>query len=226
MKINAKAYRSFDSFEPVEVQTLENNRVEIYYMNDSKFLSQYVPRGRFYFWTSDGKDYRLIVERGFYEKVSYFFAEDINSIWVSFLNDLGATYKKNNRIYFALTVGVMVLILALGLWLLQDQLVWVFVGAMALSLVANAVYSRKISKIVEAKNIKAQEEIRVLLTPSGFDKLIEEQQAYMKEYFDFDESGATDVAEEDDMLEAELEIEDEISVPADEDIKSEDKNEE
>ena len=217
MKINAKAYRSFNNAEPVEIQELDGKTVEIYFMNESPYLSQYVPRGRFYFWTSDGKNYRLIVERGFYQRVSYFFAEDVNTIWVNFLEDLSKTYGKNNRIYFAIAFGVLALALGLAVWLLPDNYIFgVFIGLMVLSLVANAFYSRKITKIVEEKNLKAQEDIRALLTDEGFEKLLDEQQQYMKDYFktfdDEPETNEEDV-EELDMLASEVESGDEIEVP-------------
>lgn len=187
MKINAKAYRSFNNSEPIEIQEVDGKTIEIFAMNDSPYLSQYVPRGRFYFWTSDGKGYRLIVEKGFYEHVKYFFSGQINGIWVNFLDDLSKTYGKSNKLYFASTIGIIAVLMILAAVLIPDQLVWIFVGGMIFSIVANAMYSKKMSKIVHDKNLKAQDEIREALTDKGFEKLLDEQQAYMKDYFKYDE---------------------------------------
>lgn len=187
MKINAKAYRSFNDSEPIEIQEIDGRTIEIYAMNESPYLSQYVPRGRFYFWTSDGKGYRLVVERGFYEHVSYFFSDQINGIWVNFLEDLSKTYSKSNKLYFVSTIGIIAALMILAAIIIPQHLVWIFVGGMIFSIVANAVYSKKMSKIVHDKNLKAQDEIREALTDEGFERLLNEQQAYMGQYFKSDE---------------------------------------
>lgn len=211
MKINARAYRSFNNNEPIEIQEIDGKRIEIHYMNESPYLGQYVPRGRFYFWTSDGKGYRLIVEKGFYEHVKYFFAEDINGVWVNFLDDLGKTYGKNNKIYFIGTMGLIAILMILAAIVFKGEgLVWVFVGGMILSIVANSIYSKKMSTLVHEKNLKAQQDIREILTEEGFEKLINEQEDYMKNYFNFEE-------EEDEEL-ATVEIEAENAIDLEESV--------
>lgn len=212
MKINVRAYRSFNEFEPIEVQEINGKKVEIFFMNDSKYLSQYVPRGRFYFWTSDGKGYRLIVERGFYYKVSYFFSEQINEIWTSFLDDLGSVYGKNNRLYLLGTIGFAAVVMILGAIIFPEQLIWVMMGVLVLTMITNAMQSKKLSATVREKNLKAQEEIREVLTDEGFEKLLQEQEEYMREYFEIEPE---DVTEETEALEDTFETaEDDLIVEA------------
>lgn len=212
MKINARVYRSLVS-EPIEVQEINGKQVEVHYMNDTKFLSEYIPRGRFYLWTSDGNNYKLLVEKGFYKKLDYFFTQEINTIWIDYLEDVGQTDSKNNRNFMFLTLGITVLAVGIASFFFEELLIWIMIGVFMLSMVINVLQSRRIRDRVRSKNIAAQEKIRELLTEEGFNKLLSDQDEYLKEYFeiaDEEETVLLDDTEEVEIIEAdEIEIVDE-----------------
>lgn len=223
MKLNARIYRSLDG-EPVVTQQLDGKTVEIHYMNDTKYLSTYIPRGRFYLWTSDGKDYRLLVEKGFYQKVDYFFTEEINGTWVDFLDDLGETHSKTNRKFLFITLGVTVLVLMLAAFFFPDQLLWVMVGSLLLTMIANGFQSRKIRDIVKQKNLAAQEKIRNILTEEVFEQFFIDQDEYIKSYFQFEEDKRAQEENEqgellDNISDEELDEIEEIEIIEDKDDK-------
>ena len=65
-------------------------------MNDTPYLSKRSKRdvSTFYPWTSNGTDFRLIIEKGFYERFSFFYSEDINELWVNYLVSFGTKVSK------------------------------------------------------------------------------------------------------------------------------------
>ena len=98
MKMNNKVFKYLTG-EPFLVQELNGKQVELHYMNDTPFLQQYVPRGRFYIWSSDGRNYKLLIEKGFYEKMDYFFKEEINEVWLNYLDEISEMNSKMSRIF-------------------------------------------------------------------------------------------------------------------------------
>ncbi|MDY0276577.1 MAG: hypothetical protein RBQ97_00685 [Acholeplasma sp.] len=211
MKINNKIYRSLTG-EPFLTQDLSGKKVELFYMNDTPFLAQYVSRGRFYLWTSDGKDYKLLVEKGFYEKMNYFFDAKINEIWLNFLEDVGNTNSKMSKMFMGISLGISTLIIILIALFWREQLMMGVIVALFLTMIVNMVQSSKINRLVKEKNYEAQMKIKEVLTEEGFNKLLNDQDEYMKEYFKFEEDDEN--FDEEDNEEVEL-IEEEIVVEDD-----------
>lgn len=215
MKIHNKIYRSLNT-EPFHTQELDGINVEFFYMNDTPYLAQFVQKGRFYVWTSDGQNYRLLVEKGFYDKVSYFFADDINEIWLKFLQDVSKTNSKMSKIFLMGSLAVSAVIIIASYFLEVQS--YGIIAALFIVLIANMVHSSKINKLVKEKNRKAQSDIRDLLTEEGFERLLKDQDEYYNEYFKFDEEETDEEfieeVEEAVLLEAALEgvteLEDEI----------------
>lgn len=199
MKLNYKVYKALVE-EPFLTQDINGNEVGFYYMNETPFLQQFVMRGRFYVWTSDGKNYKLLIERGYYEKVSYFFEKEINTVWLNFLEEVTGVNSKMSRNYLMISMGVSLAIIILFSILLPSQLTWGIIAALIITLVGNMVHSNRVNKIVRQMNLDAQEEIRTILSEEKFNQFLTDQEDYMKEYFDFDES-EEDFDEELDLLE-------------------------
>lgn len=210
MKLHNKVYRSLTG-EPFKTQEINGKTVEFFYLNETPFLAQYVQKGRFYVWTSDGNNYRLVIEQGFYDKVSYFFAEEINGIWIGFLDEIGQVSKKMTRTFLigSLLLAVAIIIVSIPLELQQYGII----ASLLIVLISNMVHSSKLSKIIKEKNYKAQMEIREFLTEEGFERLLKEQDEYFQDYFKFDEEDELEEVEEDLLLAAEVvaeEVEEEI----------------
>ena len=186
MKLNYKVFKTLVE-EPFLTQEINGNEVGFYYMNETPFLQQFVMRGRFYVWTSNGKEYKLLIERGYYEKVSYFFETEINSVWINFLEEVTTVNSRMSRNYLMISMGISLAIIILFSILLPEQLTWGIIGALIITLVGNMIHSNRVNKIVRQMNLDAQEEIREILTEDKFNQFLNDQEEYMKEYFAFDE---------------------------------------
>lgn len=199
MKLNYKVFKTLVE-EPFLTQEINGNEVGFYYMNETPFLQQFVMRGRFYVWTSDGKSYKLLIERGYYERVSYFFEQEINAVWLNFLEEVTNVNSKMSRNYLMISMGASLAIIILFSILLPSQLTWGIIAALVLTLVGNMIHSNRVNKIVREMNLNAQEEIRKILSEEKFNQFLTDQEEYMKEYFAFDED-EEEFDEELDMLE-------------------------
>lgn len=195
MKINNRVFKNLKN-EPFLVQEINGKEVEFHYMNDTPFLQQFVSRGRFYVWTSDGKDYKLLIERGYYDKVSYFFDKEINEVWLNFLTDVSEVNSKMSKTYLFISLGISLLIVLGFSFFLQEQLIIGIIVALVITLVGNMVHSNRVNKIVREKNLKAQQDIKEILTETNFNKFIKDQDEYMRDYFKFDEEDEVDVLDE------------------------------
>lgn len=196
MKLNHKVYKNLVD-EPFLTQEINGKEVGFYYMNETPFLQQFVMRGRFYVWTSDGKNYKLLIERGYYERVSYFFETEINAVWLNFLEEVTGVNSKMSRSYLMISMGISLAIIILFSVFLQNLLTWGIIAALIITLVGNMVHSNKVNKVVRQMNLDAQEEIRDILTEAKFNQFLTDQEEYMKDYFAFEE----DEEEFDDELE-------------------------
>lgn len=200
MKLHNRIYRSLTQ-EPFHTQKIGEKEVGFFYLNDTQHLAQYVQKGRFYVWTSDGINYRLLIEKGYYEKVSYFFSEEINTIWINFLDEIGVISKKMSRMFLIGSLVIAVLIVVLSI-LLEFQQYGIFI-ALTVVLIANMVHSSRLNKIIKEKNYNAQVAIRDILTEPGFEKLIADQEEYYQEYFAFTEEDELEELEGEELEEEE-----------------------
>lgn len=200
MKLHNRIYRSLTQ-EPFHTQKIGEKEVGFFYLNDTQHLAQYVQKGRFYVWTSDGTNYRLLIEKGYYEKVSYFFSEEINTIWINFLDEIGVISKKMSRMFLIGSLVIAVLIVVLSI-LLEFQQYGIFI-ALTVVLIANMVHSSRLNKIIKEKNYNAQVAIRDILTEPGFEKLIADQEEYYQEYFAFTEEDELEELEGEELEEEE-----------------------
>lgn len=203
MKMNNKVFKYLTG-EPFLVQELNGKQVELHYMNDTPFLQQYVPRGRFYIWSSDGRNYKLLIEKGFYEKMDYFFKEEINEVWLNYLDEISEMNSKMSRIFLLGSMGLSLVIIVLSsLFLPEDKLFLGIIAALVITFIGNAIHSRKANAQMREKNDKAQMQIKELLTEEGFRKLLKDQEEYMKEYFKFEEDEEVEVLDDEEVLEIE-----------------------
>lgn len=215
MKINNRVFKTLTG-EPFKTQEIDGHLVEFYSMNDTPFLQQYVTRGRFYIWTSNGKSYKLLIEKGYYEKVSYFFEQEINEIWINFLVDASQTQSKVSRTFLTISLGLSLLIIILFSFLWMDKISFGIIAALIVTIIVNMIQQKKVNALIGEKNTKAVMQIKEVLGEKGFNDFLNDQDEYAKDYFNFDEeeleedvSLVEDIVEEVEELEL-TELEDEI----------------
>ena len=186
MKLNPKIYNQLTN-EPVETQTVNGKKVEFHYMDDTPYLFQFASRGRFAVWTSDGNDYKVLIESKYHNALSDFYTLEVNKIWLNFLEKVSQLSRKMNLMFLIPTV---ILYIAVGflasIYLPKD--IWSIIFAMiVLVIFSNIFQSRMINKRVRLENNMAQDQIRQLIGIEKFNNLVDAQEKHYKEYFKFEE---------------------------------------
>ena len=191
MKLNAKIYRQLNN-EPFLTQEVNGKIVEFHAMNDTPYLLQYAGRGRFAIWTSDGQNYKVLIEKTYYEALEPFYQEGVNQIWLNFLEGVSKQNKKINAMFIYPTLILYVIVAVLATFLFKDQTMPILLGMLILVVVSNMVQGRIVSRKVQSENLRTQGLIRDFLGHDVFDGLIKAQEIHYQTYFKFDE----DVTEE------------------------------
>lgn len=187
MKMNVKLYNSLNN--PVDVQEVDGTKIEIHYMNDTNYLARYAGSGQFTVWASDGIDYKLLIERGYYEELGPLFQASVNGVWVKL-------YKKINelrrKMLFVFVLPVLVLLLAAIVVTafvpgLKQYSTVTLIVSLVLVLVVNIIQSNFIRKKVDVERDKSIDEIQLILGADLFESLIHKQRDYHENYFNFDD---------------------------------------
>jgi len=187
MKLNPKIYKNLNQ-EPFLEQEIEGVKVAFYDMNETQYLTQYAGRGKFALWTSNGgDDYKVLIEKSYYEALQPFYDYDVNKIWIDFLSNAGNITKKMSRLFLIPSLIFYVLISTLALLFLEDQIVPIFLGVIVVIFGINIFQTRVTSNKVREANIQAQDQIRETLGATTFDQLVVAQEEHYKNYFKFDE---------------------------------------
>ena len=189
MKLNPKIYNQLTN-EPVETQTVNGKKVEFHYMDDTPYLFQFASRGRFAVWTSDGKDYKVLIESKYHKALSDFYTTEVNEIWLNFLEKVSQLSRKMNLMFLIPTVILYIAVGFLASVYLPND-IWSIIFAMiVLVIFSNIFQSRMINKSVRLENNLAQDQIRQLIGNEKFNNLVDAQERHYKEYFKFDEEVA------------------------------------
>jgi hypothetical protein len=208
MKLNFKVYKQLIN-EPFLTQEIDGKIIEFHYMNDTPFLYQYASRGRFAIWTSDATNYRVLIEKKYYEALEDFYQPEVNKIWLEFLEGVSGLSKKINTWFIIPTLILYVVIAGLATYLFKDYTLQILLGMIVLVVVSNMFQGRLVNKKVREENLKAQDKIRNLIGNERFESLIKAQEDHYQEYFKFQEE--TQVEEQNDQLETDV-IEDETEI--------------
>ncbi len=194
MKLNGKIYQQL-SGEPFVSQVIDGKKVDFHYMNDTPYLFQYASKGRFAVWTSDGKDYRVLIEKTYYEALEDFYQEDVNKIWLNFLDKVGKVSKKFNLLFNIPALVLYLIVSILAVYVFQDYTMQILLGMIVLVVVVNMIQGRIVNNKVREENKNAQDEIRNLLGHEHFDSLVKAQEEHYQNYFKFDEPAPTEDTE-------------------------------
>lgn len=190
MRINPKMYYAPEETTPVETQEFDNRKIELYYMNDyDAVLNEYIAKGQFAAWSSvDGVNYRLFIEKGYYEKVGELYSQKINKIWVDFW-DITDKISKNYSRKVLLPIGGVAILACIGSFFLNnvgDGRVgnYIAIGVLLAALIAMVFTNGRIKKKIMKANVDSRELIVKELGQEKFDALLDEQKAYMDAYYD------------------------------------------
>lgn len=187
MKLNPKIYKTLTN--PVETQEVNGTTVDIHHMNDTNYLVRYAGQGQFAVWTSDGHDYKLMIERDYFETLRPLYSPKVNGIWIRFYERAG---KVRNDIFFKLIGPVLLLALAAIIVFatvpaLKAYQTIVLIVTLGLVLVVNIAQSTLMKRGVEKARVEAVTEIKDEVGLDKFNELIDIQTKFYEEYFKFKE---------------------------------------
>ena len=175
---------------PFRTEDYKGAVLEMYYLNDRNDFHKFASRGRFSVWTSDGVNYRLFVEKGYYEAVPDLYKNEVNDIWLDFTNSIYAAQRKMSRTY--MTVSMIVLLVVLGVSMLLNQFIPeqannIFLAAMVVLFIGLFVSSNRQQKrlrtLVSEENKNATQLIKDTLGEASFQNILDAQEAYYQKYF-------------------------------------------
>ena len=191
MKLNGKIYQQLTG-EPFVSQEIDGKKIDFHYMNDTPYLFQYASKGRFAVWTSDGQNYRVLIEKTYYEALEDFYQEDVNKIWLNFLDKVGKTSKKFNLLFNIPALVLYLIVSILAVYVFQDYTMQILLGMIVLVVIVNMVQGRIVNSKVREENKNAQDEIRNLIGNERFDELVKAQEDHYQNYFKFNEENTTE----------------------------------
>ncbi len=184
MRINPKLYSVAEGIQPIETQEFDNRKIELYYMGDFNGVEEeFINKGQFAVWSSvDGVNYRLFLEKGYYETVGELYTLQVNKIWVEFWDKTEVISKKFSR-YVIIPLMVLALIACIGSTFLGSIGNFVAIGILVVAFIAMMVCNSKTKKKIMAENINSRDQIIKLLGENRFDKLLDAQKEYMDDYY-------------------------------------------
>lgn len=189
MKINQKLFIVAENVTPIEVQEFDGRKIEIYYMDDFDGVKEeYINKGQFAAWASiDAVNYRLFIEKGYYEAVGELYSQPVNKIWVEFWDKTDVIAKKFSRKIMMPIMCVCLLAVILS-FVFSKQLgnaadiitIVMLVLAFVVMLFSNSFTKKAIMK----ENIASRDLIIKHLGEKKFDQLLERQKEYMDVYYE------------------------------------------
>lgn len=184
MRINPKLFVVADEVAPLEVQEFDNRKIEIFYMDDFDGVKEeFINKGQFATWASvDGVNYRLFIEKGYYEAVGELYTQPINKIWVEFWDRTDAISKRFSR-YFIIPLMIICVVLCVASMFLGKIGNYVTIGVLVVAFIVMLILNSRTKKSILNENIKSRELIVEQLGQNRFDKLLEIQKEYMDEYY-------------------------------------------
>jgi hypothetical protein len=201
---------------PFRTESYDGAVLEMYYLNDRDDFHKFAARGRFSVWTSDGVNYRLFVEKGYYEAVSDLYLNEVNTIWLDFTNSIYAAQRRMSRIYMGVSMIVLLVVLVASMILqtfMPEQANNVFLAAMVVLFIGLFVSSngqqKKLRALVGEENKKATQLIKDTLGEEKFQNILNGQEKYYETYFKTEEEPVQDTESADpETLEIETESSD------------------
>ncbi|MDR2827978.1 MAG: hypothetical protein LBV51_00985 [Acholeplasmatales bacterium] len=174
--------------EPICVQVLpDGNNIYIHEFNEEASYNTYTARGMFYSWASDGKDYRLFVDKDYYVALADLFTLEAN---ISFTDHLKRLIKYNliNKIVtysmfglvFVYLIVMFIINSSTSNSIQSNYLLFPVIGCLVVSLGMSFAFRTPQKKSLD----KYRKEMQDLLGSDGINNLMNCQTEFSKAYYD------------------------------------------
>lgn len=175
MKINKRLFDALTR-EPNEVQIIDGKKLEIFFMTDEE-KAQYDAEGRYSMWTSDGKDFRFLVNKDFYDYgvIKEFYTQPVNTEWIRYVEKISKYQRKFLYTLMLPLMGVYILVAVLSVLFFQDYSLYVLIGMMIVVFVVNAIQTKIVRQKMEDENEKTQKAIQDHITTEVYDQVAKDQ---------------------------------------------------
>lgn len=182
MKLNQKLFNQIKS-EPFLTQVVQDKTVEIHLMNQTPLFETYAKKGRFSLWTSNGTTYKLLLEESYYEHMKPFYSEEVNNIWLNFLEEVTKTNKKISYNFLIPILGLYLIVAIISTLFFQEQIAIFFLVVIAIVFFSNTVQNRKIKENIQKQNEATQEKIQNVLGKATYEELVVNQEKHYRSFF-------------------------------------------
>lgn len=184
MRINPKLFAVASEVAPIETQEFDERKIELYYMDDFDGVKEeFINKGQFAAWASeDGVNYRLFIEKGYYEAVGELYTQPINKIWVEFWDRTDEVSKKFSR-YVMIPLMVVAIALCIASMWMGTIGNYIAIGVLVVAFIVMLFCNSKTKKAIMNENVKSRDLIIKHLGQDRFDKLLDTQKEYMDEYY-------------------------------------------
>jgi hypothetical protein len=175
MKINKKLFDSLTR-EPNEVQIIDGKKLEIFFMTEEE-KAQFDAEGRYSMWTSDGKDFRFLVNEDFYNHgvIKEFYTQPVNTEWIRYVDTIS---KYQRKFLFTLMLPLMlvyIIVAVISILYFKDYSLYILIGMMVVVFIVNAIQTKVVRTKMEQENDKTQRAIQEHITPEVYDQVAKDQ---------------------------------------------------
>lgn len=187
MKINERVFEYFTG-EPFEVQELPSRKIELFYLNDYPVvLEEFANQGKFAIWSSvDGNNYRLGIEKDYYEKLRELYTKEVNEIWTNFWDE--AQKAQSNYMTRVIVPGmVAVILIAIISYFTLGKVNatannGVMIGVAVIYLFAILFFRKFTTAKINESHANSLDKIKKHLGENKFNDLLEEQRRFIDDY--------------------------------------------
>ena len=190
MKRYQKLYAVADNVTPVEVQVFDDRKVELFLMDDFEGIKEefVYKKNELAVWSSvDGKNYRIFLENGYYDRVKELYSEPVNKIWIDFWDKSDSISGKFSKmfIYPLMFIAIIIAVLSLALQKYMENYVsYIIIGVLVVLFISLIFVNMYVKKVIVKESTKSRQQIIDYFGEARFDELIELQKAYLDEFYD------------------------------------------
>ena len=190
-KFNYKYFKNIKS-SPMVVQQTEKGVVEIHSLNESIYYDEYISKGRFFFWSSDGNVVRLVIEEGYFEELRGFFVDKVNAQWIKYYDSteqIRSRYMK--RYLFPGMIGYSV-VSFVAIMVFPKASMYILVAILLIVILLSKTFSNKLNDQFNLRHSEAIANIKKIVGKREYKELLDKQEKYRNKFYKFDDLEETE----------------------------------